>query len=301
MRQSFEKVVKDVKPDVAISVLYHFYSVALAQLCAKIKLPSILFLHDRWDNKTADKSAQQIRFQYGAEAISKSSYVLSVTEHLVEHYVKDSVSNCEIFPPIPEGYHGISEKGAKQTIVYAGSVNQYHIQLFDQILKVLALKNYTLLVITNELAKLNTLTKTHKNLIAKQALPSNTEAMGFIADNASAILVNYGLSEADNPDAFYSFPSKFIEFVHLNIPIIASAPKDSPFHSFLTDHNWPFMLGEPTAESMTKQLENLNNLMIVDQCFGIQRQLAAGIFNPDKIQERLESIINQAIKTIDSE
>jgi hypothetical protein len=293
MKKSFKKIFNIVKPDISISVLYHYYSVSIAALCLEKKSPFILFLHDRWDHKTIEPKAQQSRLKYGAKAIVNSNYVFTVTDNLVKLYVKNSIQHFEILPPIPAGYINSSTATKQNTIIYAGSLNQYHVHFFGEILTALSLKGYKLLVLTDEADKLSELTKKHHNLNIRKSLTSNLEALNFIADHATAILVNYGLNEGENLDSFYSFPSKFIEFIHLKIPIIAFAPIKSPFYLFLKENNWPLIIDTPIAEHISKLLEELDNEIVIDYFNKIQKKLVEGVYNPKLIQSRFESILDQ--------
>lgn len=293
---AFKKIVSRIKPDVSISVLYHYYSVVMANLCNRIKIPFILFLHDRWDDKTQKLKAQQSRLYFGEKTIKKSDFVFSVTDNLVKLYLQDLKANYEVLPPIPEGYMVSIPLKKTDTLIYAGSVDQHHLHLFDQILPVLAIHNYSFIVLTNELEKLSDLIIRHQNLVVKKSLPTNREALSFIASNASAILVNYGISEAENPDSLHSFPSKFIEYMHLEVPIITLTPKNSPFYKFLKENKWPLILEEPIVENMSIQLSLIKDKLALDNFKNIQKELVDDQYNPFQIQKRFELVLEQLLK-----
>ncbi|MFC3363636.1 glycosyltransferase [Pedobacter fastidiosus] len=296
LEKAFRKIVNRIKPDVTISVLYHYYSVVMANLCNRIKIPFVLFLHDRWDDKTKKLKAQQSRLYYGEKTIKKSDYIFSVTDNLVKLYLQDLNANYEVLPPIPEGYTTPIPLKKKDTLLYAGSVDQHHVRLFDQILPVLKANNYTLVVLTNELEKLDDLKNKHQNLDLKKSLPTNREALAFIASNASAILVNYGISEAENPDSLYSFPSKFIEYIHLEIPIITLTPENSPFYKFLKENKWPLILEGPIVENMSIQLGLIKDKLALDNFENIQKELVDNQYNPFQIQKRFELVLEQLLE-----
>ena len=53
---------------------------------------------------------------------------------------------------------------------------------------------------------------------------TNHEALAHLAADAAAVLVSYADAVADMPWSATSFPSKFVEYCHLGLPVAVVAP-----------------------------------------------------------------------------
>lgn len=289
----FQKYIDQIKPDQLISVQYHYYSVAIAQNAKKTKIPLICFLHDRWDLTSNNPYIQGVRMSYAQQTLKNSSVILSVTQELIQHYLGKSPNKGQVFYPIPEGY--ISKKTltlSLKNLIYAGTVEEHHIVFFEKIMPHLKAINWKLTVICNDPEKLKILALNNPHLETLHSFETNKEALRYLDDNASALLVNYGLTNSANPFAFHSFPSKFVEYSHLGKPIITVAPKGSPFERFLTKNNWDLLISDDQKLILTL-LNNLNQPTEWSKYAQQTEKIKNQYFNPEIIQDEFHSILTR--------
>ncbi len=291
MKKELHQFVETIQPHVLISVLFHYYSVVMARISKETGIPLIMFIHDLWDIKHSDIRIQNLRKNYAQDTILKSTYLLPVTDELIKYYLDEPISNYQILLPIPDGF--IPQKKPVQTknIVYAGTIEQHHLNLFNDVLEVLEKKGYRLTVITNEPQKLWYLQENNSNLVVKKSFETNTQALSYIADTASAILVNYGTNKNINPFAMHSFPSKFVEFSHLGLPIITLSPTGSPFYNFLEENNYPLIITGDLKEELNQVLLNLSNEELYNQYSKACLDLAKSQFNSTNIHAQFNTVL----------
>jgi hypothetical protein len=291
MEKELTKFVDNIQPQLIISVLFHYYSVVMSRISKLTGIPLVLFLHDLWDIKHHDSNIQNLRKGYAKETILNSSYMLPVTDDLVNYYLDKPISNYEVLLPIPEGFIPAAKPEKNKNIVYAGTIEQHHLNLFKDVLDVLEVNGYRLTVITNEPKKLFQLLENHPNLVVKKSFETNREALSYIAETATAILVNYGTNKIINPFAMHSFPSKFVEFSHLGLPIITLSPTGSPFYNFLEANNYPLMIKGDLKEELNHTLVNLSDENLYKQYCKACNDLAINQFNPTKIHSQFEAVL----------
>jgi hypothetical protein len=288
----FKKYIHQIKPHQLITVQYHYYSVAIAQLAKQIKLPLITFLHDRWDITSLNPYIQGVRTHYARQTLEKSSTILAVTEDLIKHYLVHVPSNAEVFYPIPSDIPMNTVNTLNQKhLIYAGTIENHHFNLFELILPILAEKNWRFTVISNRLEGFTSLLDKFQCFKLVKAFETNYEALNYMQSHASAVLVNYGLTIADNPFASHSFPSKFVEYCHLGKPILTIAPQNTPFYKFLKSNNWLGFLDPFSTNSFKKLLENLDDKDFYSQNTQQTNKLSQSIFNTVKIQGNFENFL----------
>jgi hypothetical protein len=293
----FKNYIKKIKPDVLISVPYHYYSVAIAQNAKQSHVPLISFLHDRWDITSNNPYIQSVRKHYAQQTLIKSNHILSVTKALITHYLGAMPAKAEVLFPIPDSE---VKQGKVQTsikhLIYAGTVEDHHINFFTKILPLLQEMGWQLSVISNSIDKIANLAQLFKSLNLIKAFKTNSEALEYMRNNASVILVNYGINIQDNPFASHSFPSKFVEYCGLAKPILAVAPTDSPFHQFLIAQKWLAFEEHFTISGFKNLLEKFSNERFYQKSLYQTKQLRIGAFNPIKIQERFEEVLMNLTK-----
>lgn len=290
----FKTYINKIKPNVLVTVQYHYYSVALSSNSKKTGIPLITFLHDRWDLTSHNHYIQSVRKYYARQALQKSEVILAVTENIVTHYLDKMPEKAKVFYPIPEGF--LSEKKTafhQKKLIYAGTVEGHHLTFFESILPLLKEIDWQFTVISNTPEKLKKLAQEYKCLAILPAFKTNRDAISYIKKHGGVILINYGLSQNDNPFAFHSFPSKFVEYCGLGLPILAVAPPGSPFHQFLKEKSWLAFMEQFSLTDLKNLLLNFNDEYFYQQNINQARELSESQFNRQIIQSKFEDILIQ--------
>jgi glycosyltransferase involved in cell wall biosynthesis len=289
------------KPDAILTVLWHYYAVTAANLAKKWDIPLFVIIHDCWDLRSTSSSQTQIRKQYATKVLANAKKVWSVTRQLGEYFTGKNFSNLEVLPPIPAGYNG-TKVGWKSSfteaavIIYAGTVEAYHYRAFAAIATAMKESNDTLIIITNPGNEtVNQLTNTFNNIKFIPSFPENQQAIEFIINHASAVLVSYGFAIAENPFAEYSFPSKFVEFCHTGLPILAVAPPESAFCSWLEENDWSLLIQAEDIDAIKSMLQLLKQQKQWEEMTSQTSAVSQTYFNPERIHQIFESGLNSVI------
>lgn len=289
------------KPDAILTVLWHYYAVTAANLAKKWDIPLFVIIHDCWDLRTASSRQAKIRKKYAEAVVAKANKVWSVTRQLGEYFTGKSFSNLEVLPPIPSGYKG-TKVGWKSSfneaaiIIYAGTVEAYHYRSFGAIATAMKDSCDTLIIITNAGNEtVNQLVNTFNNIKYIPSFPENQQAIEYIINHASAVLVSYGFSLTENLFAEYSFPSKFVEFSHTGLPILAVAPPESAFCTWLEENNWSLLIKLENIDAIKSMLQLLKQQQQWDNLAFQTSTVSEKYFSPERIHQVFELSLNSAI------
>ena len=293
----FKQIIRNISPDAVITVLYHYFSISLANAFPIQGVTLTTFLHDSWMEKTNDSIEKQNRIKFGNRLLTKSNHILSVTKELACLY-SESIddSKLHVHFPIP---HGIENSkliwrdsySNSIHIVYAGTIESHHLIIFEKIAKAFNGTSNQFTIVSNGIEGCQFLLKYNPALILKAPFEKNQEVLEYMNDNASVILVNYGLNVTQNPYAASSFPSKFVEYCSLNIPIICIAPSSSPFYRFLKKNNWTLLFCDENQSNLETQIYALKERDIWEKNAIQTSNIYKQYFESEMIQTQFESLI----------
>jgi hypothetical protein len=287
LRKFFGNIIKQQQPDVVISVLYHYYSVAASQITKDLSIPFLLFLHDRWDIKTPDPIAQKLRINSGKIALSNACSILSVTQELIDFYEPGELKNAHVVFPIPEGYKPVNETKKLNGIkfIYSGTIESHHISFFKSLIPVLERNNYTLTIVTNAEREVKEQLGENKHIFYRPSFEKNIGILEFIDHGKYAVIVNYGFDENDN---------KFV--MNLELPMIAIGYEKSPFYRFLEKEKWPLLFNANTIHTLEETLKKLESEDLWNQASAASKSIFEKHFRPEIIQEQFEGYMSALIK-----
>lgn len=291
------KKIKNITPDIVISVLAHFFCIPAALAAKKLHIPFYLFVHDNWaiTNNTISVSKTK---KYAQIALRNATKILPVSLSLVSFYGKSHLEKTQLLFPIPNGFNQNAtwndEMASKFILLHAGTINEYNVKIFEHILSLAMLSsNDSLKVIYGDYPALHKLQK-YSNYDRIPFFDNSINALRFAITEASALLVFYGLEPKDNVFGMDSFPSRFVEFVHTGLPIICIAPEESEFYRFLAKENWPLLFTNRNIEALKPAIQSLKKKEVWEICAEASLMLKEKYFDPAKIhQQFLNIILNQ--------
>lgn len=290
-----KKIIETEKPDIIFGFLHgQFLSSFSAYVKGKTGLPLITFYHD----DTLELNIQ------------KSSFVLSNTEYMLEksnHVLIASNSfknNWEKYKhkfsllyPIPEPYTPSikkelleNEKGL--TFAYSGSLYEELLETFEILSEILKVNNCKLIIIgNNEKARLLS-NKYPETVEYRNLFPTLSEATKFIEEFSDALIIPYPEKVSTMPWIKTCFPSKFIQFCHLEIPVVIIAPEESAIGIWCKKNNWELYTTKYTHANIKSLIYKIRNKIGSTQPTEVKEEQ----FNPEKIQAQFEDIINLHLK-----
>ncbi len=293
----FKKIINEIRPQAVITVLYHYFAIGLTLGFPKKGVVLITFLHDSWIERTNSSFEKKCRIKYGARLLEKSNSILSVSKELAFLY-KPKVDEKKLLVHFPIPHGGVKYKlGWKDSflnsihIVYAGTVEKHHLIIFEKIANAFSNTSNSFSIVSNGIDHCRYLLEYNPNLILKKAM-RNDEVLEYIAENASIVLVNYGLNETQNPFAAASFPSKFVEYSSLGLPTLCIAPMSSPFYGFLKNNNWGLLFSEANIDNMESILFSTKKRTVWESAARQAKDAYKQYFEAEKIQCQFESSIS---------
>lgn len=286
---------------ILLTNLWDNLSLLAAHLCRCRNWPLGVFMHDdeifwhgrdvpenylRWKRKTVCKTAGKI---------------WSVSESLVEQLDDSVQSRCKILRPIPGVYSSPLaewrtdfEKGPR--IGYAGKMYGAFQTLLLSFAKLLQACGGTLNLLTDA-ENVRILHQSEPNLYAQPFLPTSAEAVDWLRNNCSALLIAHPLSfDGVSPQwkiLRTSFPSKLTESAQLGLPLILIDAEDSTFGRWArSKHDAPFFsrLDDP---NLARYLASLRERSTWEASARWTRNLAAGEFSPQRMQGAFEEDIRE--------
>ena len=195
-------------------------------------------------------------------------------------------------PPIPEGWKGYStwlpDYSERPLLVYAGNLWEVQLPLMRIIANETKVAGGRLMLIVNKNPAVVEFCNKHQ-VELMEPFEENNSALDFIAANAAAVLVSYTETSDTMPWIKTSFPSKFVEYTHLGIPILIMAPVDSAVAIWARENNFLDSIPPNDMEGLKEFIESIKLKSRWQQKAASTRQIANSEFNPVTIQKKFES------------
>ena len=280
-------------PSAILTLLYGVYPLLATSLSKQWKVPMSVIIHDQ-DELWAKSKVDFIRIrQRVTKVLSKASRVWTVSSNLAIAY-NLSTELCSVLYPIPEGSnHEIpdieSRFSSKPIIAHAGSLHPFQFPNFYELAIALEKINGKLLIVASENnPTLCKLLKICPNIIHHKPFSKNRDAIEFLYQNATSILISYSFSLEEQSWARTSFPSKLIEFSHLGLPLIIMAPEDTAISDWAKQHEGIICINKLEQNTILTNLEKLTSRNSWMQMSKLVFELSKNEFNPDNIQQQFE-------------
>ncbi|GGG96973.1 hypothetical protein [Pedobacter zeae] len=282
------KTIRQAPPDFIITYFYGNFLNGFAVFLKDIyKCKMGVFLHDDKNLLNKYNKTNIIFDQYIAQ---KSSVIWTVSENL--RIFGCSTNNYVILPPIPSGYtpKSITRQPKKFTVGFSGSTYESYFTVFEFIAKALEAIGGELHIITKDFDRFSTL-KAFNNIKLIPYFTNSGKAMDYLKQHCSVLFCGYPDDIERMPWIESCFPSKFVESVHLNIPIILSSPEGTSLYNWAEKNNWILFTTSPSVKTFENMFLQLENTAYWDETAKQSWYVAQNDFNPTKIQYVFEENI----------
>lgn len=258
----------------------------------KMGVPLSVIVHDEWElNATNEKETSFIK-HYKNYIFKISKMVWTVSNQMTEKYQNLVGGNINLLYPIPDGKTKFidwkdSFKG-NPILAVAGGFEKDHLNCFIEISNQLKKINGKFLVVRNEnndQVAFNNFVNSCDNLILVDQFDKNTEVIEYIRNHASAFLISF---VGDYKWSELSFPSKFIEFSHIGLPMLIIAPKETPLSEFAKKKNWYSYYDDLNDNRISEFFFNMIDKDKWNIMAEQTRDVALNEFDSDVIQNQFE-------------
>lgn len=231
------------KPDAVLTYLSAF-SDTLSQVAAaystRFRVPLTTLIHDDCRAFMRDGGSAASRWMRYRWIMSASAQNWFVSPELADAYGFQDVRQSSVLAPLCEGWATQPPeeppKGAP-LLVYAGNVRDPQVPVLERMSHELDQMDASLLVLADSTPALASALE--RSPLSWQApFPTNREALDWLQLHATALVVAYADRSADQPWVKSSFPSKFVEYLHLGIPVLLVVPDDSAVACWARRHGW---------------------------------------------------------------
>lgn len=298
-RADCEEALGDQRPSTILTVLWDIYPLFATYLSKHWNIPLSVIIHDQeelWVSQTKRRLVQQ----RSLKVLKQASRIWTVSNELREAYCHRKPQNVTVLPPIPELFNqpfvSWTERFQQNPVVaHAGSLHAFQIENFCSLARSLQAVNGTLLIIANgDNPTLRELLQTFPNVKHQEPFKQNRDAIQFLADHASCILVSYAFSLNQQPWAATSFPSKLVEFSQLGLPVLILAPRSTAIGRWAIAHDWLSYVSQLEASQLLKVLTKLTLPETWTEMANQTQAVALTEFDANLIQAQFESELANA-------
>lgn len=292
------RLIKEYSIDLLIGMIYgEFLSPFCAYVKLKSNLPLINFLHDDPIELSVSKSKYSIT-KNTTKSMRISDEILIASDGFYKNWSQFS-DKFTLLPPIPleiDRHVKFQQKNnfKELTFGYSGSVYNEVIPYLDLFSSFLQSLNFRLIIIGNN-NKAKQLEQKYPNTVRYISLfESSEQANNYILENCNAFLVPYPDEVEKMPWIKTCFPSKFIQIIQLEIPILVIAPTDSAIGVWCEKNNWELFSNSYNEETLWEKIKKIQSNEVNAQILDIKYHE----FNPKEIQKKLEWILKKYSKKI---
>ncbi len=288
------KFIERIKPDAAFTYLSAF-SDLLSQVAVgfsrRYHVPLTVIIHDNPDHFcSSPHSVIKVRKHYN-RVISNAHQNWFASPQLSDIFSQSDKRNS-FLPPIPEGWKGKSEwkpaYAEQPLLVYAGNLWDVQFSLLAKIADRTDAAGGRLLLIVKKTPALESFFKKYP-VMFMNPYNENKTALDYISQNAAALIVSYTETSEMMPWIRTSFPSKFVEYTHLGIPMLIIAPDDSAIAMWAKERQYSDSITPNDMERLSGFIDSLKSKAQWEQKAAISLHYASSEFEPATIQKVFES------------
>ncbi|HWZ35901.1 MAG TPA: glycosyltransferase family 4 protein, partial [Mucilaginibacter sp.] len=288
----------DFKHDIIIGILGEVNNLILLQLYNEDHIPFFLFYHDdiifnRY-RLLALLSKQQIN-----DILTKASFIFSVSQYMVDRLKAINIHRTKILYPIPQGYNGVQKPqhpGSALNFGYAGMTSHIHFDILNQITIGLNKIGHKLYCITGPLDGFSP--SKPETIIIRPRFNSLNELFNYMLDSVNVNIVFYSFCLQHEPRLESSFPSKFVEFAQLGIPVAIIAPEYSSLGQWALKRGWLSYINSDDPDIIAEGLKRFEDIIYWQKCREQILNTIAGEFNSALIHQSFIDAIDQRAAAI---
>ncbi len=287
-----KEIAKTEHPILMTYINGQFLSPLAAYLKIKTRSQLISFFHDDTLELNFQKNRKKIIFNTN-RILNASTIVLSVTEELKNNWSVHA-NKFRLFYPIPENYRLKAKKRFNPqqiTIGYSGAIYREIVPYLLLIANILKKTNNNLIIIGNRKYTKHLEQEFFGTVKCLDLFVTAKESNDYLIANCDAMIIPYPDTLETMPWIKSCFPSKFLQYCQLNLPTIILAPNESAISKWCIKNDWSLYSNIYDEDIIRDMIIKITN----ETLEGTIKPLRDGMFNPDKIQNELEVIIDDLI------
>ena len=280
----------DQKNDLILGIMGEASNLLFIKLKKRSHIPYFLFFHDdhvfnRYGSENLLTSRNVV------DILSNSDFIFSVSDQLTNLIREKKYNQVETLFPIPNGIIGdIKEFGPKNSgelnLAVSGNFGANHFEMLKRIGKAAKEAGSRFFCLSKLPESCYDQLHWDDSVIARPMFPTLLELFDFILNEIDALVVFYSFDPINEPRLLTSFPSKFIEYCHLGLPIIIVAPLESSIGNWAQQNNWQSYVQVNDQAMITLLIEKLKDRSFWNKCKEQSLLFANNKFNPDIIHNQ---------------
>ncbi len=287
------------RPDVIVTVVWGPLSWVAAELARAWNSPLVAIVHDHCAERPEDRDGRHA-FEY---ACSRAATILAVSSEMQSRLEEEYGAKVALLYPVSAPRDGKFAQwqprhAARPRVAHAGALLPFHAPYLERLASVLAEQGGELLVISPaDNATLASLLPRCPNLVHHDYFTTNTEALRWIAREASAVTVMHtrGTDAAGRPPT--GFPSRLVELAQLGLPMILAAPPVNPLARWAQSQGW-LAATDPTDTSTLRRLVSDLKREPTWTAMAAQTSHAAeNDFEPERLHARFEAVLVATLRS----
>lgn len=281
--------------DKIISILEDQGSLLSYVISKKTKTPYYLFFHD--DNVFSVYFKSHILHKtHLRKIISDCTHFFVVSESMKQLIINNGSNAVTVLYPIPDG-HDVSKKISDVNFddlkfCYSGMLMTVHYKLIDSLHQCIQKNGVKLVLISNFDENTKLKFTPYKKLEIIYKIEKLQDLFSYFIKKIDVLVIFYSFDMVEEVRALHSFPSKFIEYCHLGIPILIIAPVESAFGTWAKENEWLSYVCNDNPEEISNMINNFKDELFWIKCQNQCLEYAKTEFNPQKIHSKFSNILN---------
>lgn len=289
------KILSFKPQDRIISLLEDQGSLLSYVISKKTKIPYYLFFHD--DNVFSIYFKTHVLHQsHIKQIINNCAHFFVVSESMRQLIIRNGSKSVTLLYPIPDEndtQKKISDVNFNElSFCYSGMLMPVHDNLINKLHHCVEKNGGNLVLISNFDEKTKLKFAQYKKLEILYKIEKLKELFNYFMSKIDVLVIFYSFNMDEEVRALHSFPSKFIEFCHLGIPILIIAPSESAFGKWANDNQWLSYIDNDNSDKISAMINSFKDELFWKKCQDQCLAHAAIEFNPQKIHTKFYAILD---------
>lgn len=292
--RSLAKALHFTKGDILIGLLEDYVSYLVYFLAKQANIPFYLFFHDDNIFNRYFKENILTRKQI-TRIIENCRHFFVVSEPMEEVISLHGGKNVSVVYPIPDGAfiaHNKRIKSEKFNFAISGMLLPYFFEkTVEKINEAVEATHTNIILIGSFNQDYKDSLQNASKISFYKKFEELYDLFNFMVEEVDVIIVFYSSDTNEEIRSRYSFPSRFVEFCHLGIPILIIAPQSAAIGKWAVKNSWLSYIDNETKTDLVNIINKLKNPDFRSACVKQCLYFAEVDFNPVKIHNRLKLLI----------
>lgn len=297
MYKALRKEIQSNEPAAVLSLFGEYSNLLAYKISKKKSLNLYMIFHDdsvfNYFKKYRLLSAHQLH-----AIIKATACFFPVSKPMAELLEKHDAKASQLLYPIPEqGYfRGKKFEDVNFSELQIGNsgliFDDLHLEIIENIVKAAKAENAHLQLISNLPKKLSALIYSFGNNVKViDRFDTVTELLNYLSYKTDILIVFYSFKLDKEFRMFTSFPSKFVEYCKLGLPVIIVAPPESSIGKWAVENDWLTYENTGDPANITAVIAKLKNRDFWNNCQLQTQKYSCTDFAPEQIHEKLSKSI----------